>query len=171
MGLFNKGSKLPPVEYYPCYEATDSAFLNARDIVLEVIKFKDYPNWAIVGDDCFISYLAQTKNKLPDKEFNFIGVQKDAIWDSFSSYLMRPEVGGAWNEETFQEVLEILISKFSQMPKEYKPAGSDWVNASSLILLSLDRALKTGRQILAQPIIEYVLIIWLHYCLNSGAQE
>jgi hypothetical protein len=57
------------------------------------------------------------------------------------------------------------------MPEEYKPAGSDWVNAASLILLSLDSALKTGRQILAQPIIEYVLIIWLHYCLNSGAQE
>ena len=171
MGLFNKEPKLPPVENYPGYEATDAAFLNARDIVLEVIEFKDFPNWAVVGEDSFITYLTQTKNKLPDKEFNFIKIQKDVIWDSFSSYLMRPEIGGAWNEETFKEVLKILISKFSQMPKEYKPIGSDWVNASSLILLSLDRALKTGRQILAQPIIEYVLIIWLHYCLNSGEQE
>ncbi len=171
MGLFNKRPKLPPLENYPGYEASDSAFLNARSIVLEVIEFKDYPHWAVVGEDSFRSYLAQTKNKLPDKEFNFIRIQKDAIWDSFSSYLMRPEIGGAWNEETFQEVLEILIFKFSQMPKEYKPVGSDWVDASSLILLSLDRALKTGRQILAQPIIEYALIIWLHYCLSFGEQE
>ena len=55
------------------------------------------------------------------------------------------------------------------MPDEYKPDGNAWVDAARLTLISLDGALKTGRQILAQPIIEYILIIWLHYCLSLGA--
>lgn len=70
------------------------------------------------------------------------------------------------NQEIYRQVLEILIAKFSQMPDEYKPGGNAWVDAARLTLISLDSALKTGRQILAQPIIEYILVIWLHYCLN-----
>jgi hypothetical protein len=57
------------------------------------------------------------------------------------------------------------------MPEEYKPSGSAWVDAANLTLSSLDTALKTSRQILAQPIIEYILIIWLHYCLTQSVIE
>ena len=166
MSLFSKRQKLPPIGNYPGYEASDSAFANARATVLEVIKSEGPSEWAMVGETKFIDYLTATKKKLPDKEFQFISTQKDVIWDSFSGYLMKPEINGAWNPQIYQQIFEILVSKFSQMPREYKPEGSTWVDAAGLTLNSLDRALKTNRQILAQPIIEYILIIWLHYCLS-----
>jgi hypothetical protein len=111
----------------------------------------------------------ETKTKLPEREFKFISIQKDVIWDAFSGYLLRPEVIGKWNQQIYQKVLEILISKFDEMPEEYKAEGNTWVDAARLTLISLDSALKSGRQILAQPIIEYMLIIWLHYCLSLEA--
>ena len=169
VGLFSKKTKLLPIGNYPGYEASDSAFTEARSTVLQVIESNGLAEWALIGDRKFIAYLMETKTKLPEKEFRFISTQKDIIWDAFSGYLLRPEIAGDWNQQIFQQVLEILISKFSQMPEEYKPEGSDWVDAAGLILSSLDGALKTGRQILAQPIIEYILIIWLHYCLSLGA--
>ena len=169
MGIFRKKQQLPPIGNYPGYEASDSAFGNARATVLEVVKSGGTSEWAIIGDAEFIKYLAATKKKLPDREFNFISTQKDLIWDSFSSFLMKPENYGTWNQHIYQEVLEIFISKFSQMPDEYKPKESTWIDAAGLTLNSLDRALKDGHQILAQSIIEYILVIWLHYCLSLDA--
>lgn len=166
MSLFSKKQKLSPIGNYSGYEASDSAFTNARATVLEVMKSEGPPEWAVVGEMKFIEYLTATKKKLPDKEFKFVSTQKDVIWDSFSGFLLKPEINGVWNQQIYQQVLEILISKFSQMPKEYKPEESTWIDAAGVTLNSLDRALKTDRQILAQPIIEYILIIWLHYCLS-----
>lgn len=171
MGIFNKKSKLPPIENYPGYEATDSAFTNARATVLIVFESIGSPEWTLIGDSRFIDHLMTTKNKLPDKEFKYISTQKDVIWAAFSEYLLRPEVFGAWDQQIYQQVFEIMISKFSQMPDEYKPEGDAWIDAARLTLISLDRALKTGRQLLAQPIIEYILIVWLHYCLSFSAQK
>ena len=171
MSLFNKRDKLPPIGNYPGYEASDSAFTNARATVLSVFESIGSPEWTLIGDSKFIEHLIATKTKLPEKEFKYISIQKDVIWDAFSEYLLKPEVSGAWNQEIYRQVLEILITKFSQMPDEYKPDGNAWVDAARLTLISLDGALKTGRQILAQPIIEYILIIWLHYCLSLDADR
>ena len=171
MGIFSKKSNLPPIENYPGYEATDAAFTNARATVLLVFERIGSPEWTLIGDGRFIDHLVTMKTKLPDKEFKYISTQKDVIWDAFSGYLLRPEVGGAWNQQIYQQVLEIMISKFSQMPDKYKPEGDAWVDAARLTLISLDSALKSGRQILAQPIIEYILIVWLHYCLSLSAQK
>ena len=166
MSLFSKKTNLPPIENYPGYEASDSAFTNARDTVLLIFESIGSPEWTLIGDSKFIEHLMTTKTKLPDKEFKYISTQKDVIWNAFSGYLLRPEIGGAWNQHIYQQVLEILIAKFNEMPDEYKPEGEDRVDAARLTLISLNSALKSGRQILAQPIIEYVLIIWLHYCLS-----
>lgn len=166
MGIFNKRAKLPPIGNYPGYEASDSAFTEARATVLLVFESIDAPEWTAIGDSRFIAHLMTTKTKLPDKEFKYISTQKDVIWDAFSGYLLRPEIGGAWNQQVYKQVLEIVISIFSQMPDEYKPNGDDWVDAARLTLISLDNALKSGRQILSQPIIEYILVVWLHYCLS-----
>ena len=171
MGIFSKKSNLPPIENYPGYEATDAAFTNARDTVLLDFERIGSPEWTLIGDSRFIEHLMTTKTKLPDKEFKYISTQKDVIWDAFSGYLLRPEVGGAWNQQIYQQALEIMISKFSQMPDEYKLEGEAWVDAARLTLISLDSALKSGRQILAQPIIEYMLIVWLHYCLSLSEQK
>ena len=171
MGLFNKRAKLPPIGNYPGYEASDSAFTEARATVLLAFENIGAPEWTLIGDSKFIDHLITTKTKLPDKEFEYISIQKDIIWDAFSGYLLRPEVIGKWNQEIYQQVLEIIISKFSQMPDEYKAEGDTWVDAARLTLISLDSALKSGRQILAQPIIEYILIVWLHYCLSLREQK
>lgn len=166
MGIFNKRAKLPPIGNYPGYEASDSAFTEARATVLLVFESIGAPEWTAIGDSRFIAHLMNMKTKLPDKEFKYLCAQKGVIWDAFSGYLLRPEIGGAWNQQVHKQVLEIIISKFSQMPNEYKLKGDAWIDAARLTLISLDNALKSGRQILAQPIIEYILIIWLHYCLS-----
>ena len=171
MGLFNKRQKNSDIENYPGYESTDAAFIKARETVLLIFESIGAPDWTLIGDSRFIDHLMTTKTKLPDKEFKYISTQKDVIWDAFSGYLLRPEIGGAWNQQIYKQVLEIIILKFSQMPVEYKPEGDAWVDAARLTLISLDSALKSGRQILAQPIIEYVLIVWLHYCLSLSEQK
>ena len=61
-----------------------------------------------------------------------------------------------------------LVSIFSQMPKEYRPNGPEWIEAAGLMLDSLNDALMMDRHILAIPIIENVLIIWLSYCRSLG---
>ena len=166
MGVFRKISKLPPIENYAGYEASDRAFFNAQENVLVTIKRINSPKWALIGVKNFLEYLDNNRQKLPEKDFDFIRTQKVVFLDSFSSYLLRSENYGKWNPDIYVEVHNNFVSLFSQMPKQYRPNGPEWVEAAGLLLDSLNDALQMDRQILAQPIIEYVLIVWLHYCLS-----
>ena len=166
MGIFRKKSKLPPIENYAGYEASDRAFFNAQENVLVTIKRINSPKWALIGVKNFLEYLDNNRQKLPEKDFDFIRTQKVVFWDSFSSCLLRSENYGKWNPDIYVEVHNNFVSLFSQMPKQYRPNGPEWVEAAGLLLDSLNDALQMDRQILAQPIIEYVLIVWLHYCLS-----
>jgi hypothetical protein len=166
MGIFRKKSKLPPIENYAGYEASDRAFFNAQENVLVTIKRINSPKWALIGAKNFLEYLDNNRQKLPEKDFDFIRTQKVVFWDSFSSCLLRSENYGKWNPDIYVEVHNNFVSLFSQMPKQYRPNGPEWVEAAGLLLDSLNDALQMDRQILAQPIIEYVLIVWLHYCLS-----
>jgi len=166
MGIFRKKSKLPPIENYAGYEASDRAFFNAQENVLVTIKRINSPKWALIGVKNFLEYLDNNRQKLPEKDFDFIRTQKVVFWDSFSSCLLRSENYGKWNPDIYVEVHNNFVSLFSQMPKQYRPNGPEWVEAAGLLLDSLNDALQMDRQILAKPIIEYVLIVWLHYCLS-----
>jgi len=166
MGIFRKKSKLPPIENYAGYEVSDRAFFNAQENVLVTIKRINSPKWALIGVKNFLEYLDNNRQKLPEKDFDFIRTQKVVFWDSFSSCLLRSENYGKWNPDIYVEVHNNFVSLFSQMPKQYRPNGPEWVEAAGLLLDSLNDALQMDRQILAQPIIEYVLIVWLHYCLS-----
>ena len=166
MGLFNKKLKIPPIENYPGYEATDEAFLHAQRLVLDVLKFQDYPEWAVSGQQGFNNYLTQFQKKVSDADFEFLTKSMQTIWDTFRRYLLNPKISGTWNSETSAEVYKIFTSIFSTFPKKYKPSGAEWVEAAGTLHLCFDVALKSDKQILAQPIIENVLIIWLHYCLS-----
>jgi hypothetical protein len=166
MGIFRKKSKLPPIENYAGYEASYRAFFNAQENVLVTIKRINSPKWALIGVKNFLEYLDNNRQKLPEKDFDFIRTQKVVFWDSFSSCLLRSENYGKWNPDIYVEVHNNFVSLFSQMPKQYRPNGPEWVEAAALLLDSLNDALQMDRQILAQPIIEYVLIVWLHYCLS-----
>lgn len=170
MGLFRKKSKLSLIENYAGYEASDMAFFNAQENVLFTIKRINGPEWALIGVRNFLNYIDNTKEKLPKKEFDFVRTQTVIIWDSFSAFLMGSENYGKWNPNIYTEVHNNFVSIFSQMPKQYRPSGPEWVEAAGLLLDSLNDALQLDRQILAQPIIEYILIIWLHYCLNLNTQ-
>jgi hypothetical protein len=66
MGIFNKKLKLPPIENYPGYEATDEAFLHAQTLVLDVLKFQDYPKWSVTGQNGLNNYLIEYQKKVPD---------------------------------------------------------------------------------------------------------
>ena len=171
MSLFRKKTKLPPIENYAGYEASDRAFFNAQENVLLTIKRINGPEWALIGVRNFLDYAGSVKGKLPDREFEFVKTQKAIFWDSFSNFLMHPENYGKWNSDIYVEVHNNFVSLFSKMPKKYRPNGPEWVGAAGLLLDSLNDALQSDRQILAQPIIEYVLIVWIHYCLSLDSQE
>jgi len=171
MGIFSKKSNLPPIENYPGYEATDEAFLHAQTLVLDVLKFQDYPKWSVTGQNGLNNYLIEYQKKIPDADFGFLVENMQMIWDKFSRYLLSPEISGAWTKESSTEVYKIFASIFSTFPKKYKPVGADWVAAAGTLHICFDVALNSDKQILAQPIIENVLIIWLHYCLSLSAQE
>jgi len=171
MGLFSKRSRLPPIDNYAGYEASDMAFSNAQENVLATIKRINSPKWALIGVKNFLKYLDSTKQKLPEKEYDFTKVQKVLFWESFSQFLLSSKSYGQWDPDIYVEIHNNFVSLFSQMPKEYRPKGPEWVGAAGLLLDSLNDALQSDRQILAQPIIEYVLIVWIHYCLSLDSQE
>ncbi len=166
MPLFKKKSQLPPIENYAGYEASDMAFFNAQENVFATIKRINSPKWALIGVKNFLKHLDKTKQKLPEKEYDFIKAQKVIFWESFSPFLSNPENLGKWNPDIYIEIHNNFVSLFSQMPKQYRPNGPEWIEAAGLLLDSLNDALQMDRQILVQPIIEYVLIVWLHYCSN-----
>ena len=168
MKFFKRKSTLPPIGTYPGYELSDLAFQNAQENVHLTIKRLNSPEWALIGIKNFMEYLRETKQKLPDKEFTFGNNQKIIIWESFRSFLLKPENYGEWNQEIYTEMHKNLVSIFSQMPKEYRPNGPEWIEAAGLMLDSLNDALMMDRHILAIPIIENVLIIWLSYCRSLG---
>jgi hypothetical protein len=171
MKFFKKKFKLPPIQNYPGYEATDEAFLHAQTLVLDVLKFQDYPKWGVTGQNGLNNYLIEYKKKVPDADFGFVVVNMQMIWNSFSRYLLSPEISGAWTKESSSEVYKIFASIFSTFPQKYKPAGADWVAAAGTLHICFDVALNSDKQILAQPIIENLLIIWLHYCLSFAEKD
>ena len=76
MGLFNKRDKLPPIGNYPGYEASDSAFTNARATVLSVFESIGSPEWTLIGDSKFIEHLMATKLNFPRKNSNIFQSKK-----------------------------------------------------------------------------------------------
>ncbi len=147
------------------------AFFNAQENVLETVKRIGSPDWALTGVKNFLQYLDDTKQKLPTKEFDFMMRHKVVFWESFNQFLMSHKNYGKWDPDVYAEIHNNFVSLFSQMPKEYRPRGPEWVEAAGLLLDSLNDSLIMDREILAQPIIEYVLIIWLHYCLSATPDD
>lgn len=153
-----------PVENYPGFEATQSAFYHAEILVSEAMAKLEKSGWALEGKNIYIAFRNIQGLKLPDSEFEFLTNKLSKIWDSFRSYLMQSDVYGKWSVKEYGEVNKILKSEYQQISQEYGMEDEAWTGAADLTLISLDTALEREQQILAQPIIEYVLIIWLSYC-------
>jgi hypothetical protein len=168
VGIFRRSSKLPAIENYPGYEATEAAFLNASALVLEVAVKENVGPWARKSFIIFSNFLKENKKKLPDDEAAFLNEKFGIFWNAFSGYLLQPRVSGAWNDEVFLQLMDIFLEEFDAFPQKYKPNGTEYRNAAGLLMYSLDEAFKKNKQILAQPIIEYVLILWFHYSRIYG---
>lgn len=169
MALFNRMPKLPPVENYPGYEETEFAFANAASIVLKVMKNlrEEKEVWykkAWVELDDFVK---NNHKKLPDEEVDIQIKAKELLWDNFRNVLMKSENNGAWNKETSSEITRIFFEVFASLPAKHRVNGTQYIEAVRLLILSLDEAINEDKQILAQPIIEFVVILWLHYCRIS----
>ena len=164
MGIFSKKSNLPPIQNYPGYEETDEAFAHAHKLVLDVLKFEEFPRWGVIGQEGLNNFLGKYGKKVPDDDYDFLIEKKNLLWDDFRNYLLRPGITGAWNEVTSSEVFKIISSIFSSFPGKYRPDGPEWVEAAGTLHLAIDASLKSDQQILAQPIMEVVLILWIHYC-------
>ena len=164
MGIFSKKSNLPPIQNYPGYEETDEAFAHAHKLVLDVLKFEEFPRWGVVGQEGLNNYLSKFQKKVPDSDYDFLIEKKSLIRDGFRNYLMRPEIAGSWNEVSSSEAFKIFTSIFSSFPGKYKPDGPEWVEAAGTLHLAIDASLKSNKQILAEPIMEVVLILWIHFC-------
>jgi hypothetical protein len=77
---------------------------------------------------------------------------------------MQPEVYGKWSIKEYGDVNKLLTSEYQRISREYGRADKAWSGAADLTMVSLNLALERQEQILAQPVIEYVFIIWLSYC-------
>lgn len=168
MGIFRRSSKLPAIENYPGFEATEAAFLNASALVLEVAVKENVGPWARKSFIIFSNFLKENKKKLPDEEAVLLNEQFGIFWNAFSGYLLQPHINGSWNDEVFLEMMDVFCNVFDELPRKYKPNGTEYRNAAGLLMYSLDEAFKKNKQILAQPIIEYVLILWFHYSRIYG---
>jgi hypothetical protein len=164
MKFFKKKFKLSPIQKYSGYEETDEAFAHAHKLVLDVLKFEEFPRWGVVGQEGLNNYLSKFQKKVPDSDYDFLIEKKSLIWDGFRNYLMRPEIAGSWNEVSSSEAFKIFTSIFSSFPGKYKPDGPEWVEAAGTLHLAIDASLKSDKQILAEPIMEVVLILWIHFC-------
>jgi hypothetical protein len=181
MSWFRKKAKLPklgsrkyphlpavfipsPVENYPGFESTPSAFYHAEILVSKAIENLENPDWAVKGESIYITFRNIQSQKLPDTEFEFLSRKLPILWDEFRGYLMQPNVYGKWSVQEYGEVNKILVSEYEQFSKEYGRADKVWKSAADLTMISLDIALERDQQILAQAIIESVFIIWLSYC-------
>jgi hypothetical protein len=152
------------VESYPGFEATDNAFFHAMNLVSEAVNNLEKPEWAEIGKKNFLTYLNIQGLKLPDAEFHFFSKNLPTLWNTFRSHLMQPEVYGKWSIKEYGDVNKLLTSEYQRISREYGRADKAWPGAADLTMVSLDLALERQEQILAQPIIEYVFIIWLSYC-------
>ena len=168
MGIFRRSSKLPTKENYPGYEATEAAFVNASALVLDTAVRENVGDWARKSFIIFSNFLKENKKKLPDDQAVLLNEQFGIFWNAFSGYLLQPHINGAWNDEVFLGLMDVFCNEFEAMPREYKPNGTEYRNAAGLLMYSLDEAFKKNKQILAQPIIEYVLILWFHYSRVHG---
>ena len=83
MGIFNKKSNLPPIENYPDYVETGEAFAHAHKLVLDVLKFEDFPKWGVVGQKGLNDYLSKFQKKVPDADYDFLIEKKNLLWDNF----------------------------------------------------------------------------------------
>ena len=164
MGIFSKKSNLPPIQNYPGYEETDEAFAHAHKLVLDVLKFEEFPRWGVIGQEGLHNFLVKYGKKVPDDDYDFLIEKKNLLWDNFRNYLLSPGITGAWNEVTSSEVFKIISSIFSSFPRKYRPDGPEWVEAAGTLHLAIDASLKSDQQILTQPIMEVVLILWIHFC-------
>jgi hypothetical protein len=185
MSWFRKKTKLPrlgtrkyphlpavfipsPVENYPGFESTPSAFYHAEILVSKAMENLENSDWAVKGKGIYITYYNIQGMKLPDAEFEFLSRKLPILWDKFRGFLMQPNVYGKWSVQEYGDVNKILVSEYQQLSKEYGRADKVSKGAADLTMISLDIALERDQQILAQPIIEYVLIIWLSYCRSLG---
>jgi hypothetical protein len=153
-----------PVENYPGFESTPSAFYHAEILVSKAIESLENSDWAVKGKNIYTTFHNIQGLKLPKTEFEFLSRKLPILWDKFRGYLMQPTVYGKWSVQEYGDINKILESEYQQFSKEYGRADKVWNSAADLTMISLDMALERDQQILAQPIIEYVLIIWLSYC-------
>ena len=173
MGIFNRIPKLPPVENYPGYEETELAFSNAVSLVLRVMKIghEEEDDWlkkAWVELDDFIK---KNNKKLPEDDFAFLIETKELLWDNFRTYLLDEGKNGIWDRETISNIFRIFSETFAVFPEKYRVNGTQYYGPVKLMIVTVGLAFDEDKQILVQPIIEFVLTLWLHYCRIVGLKE
>jgi len=152
------------VENYPGFETTNTAFFQAMNLVSDAVSNLEKSEWVEIGKKNFLTYFNIQGLKLPDAEFHFFSKNLPTLWNTFRSHLMQPEVYGKWSIKEYGDVNKLLTSEYQRISREYGRADKAWSGAADLTMVSLNLALERQEQILAQPVIEYVFIIWLSYC-------
>jgi hypothetical protein len=158
------------VENYPGFEATETAFYHAMNLVSDAVNNLEKSEWVEIGKKNFLTYLNIQGLKLPDSEFKFFSQNFPILWDTFRNHFMQPEVYGMWSIKEYGDVNKLLTAEYQRISREFGKSDKVWSGAADLTMVSLDLALERQQQILAQPVIEYVLIIWMSYCRSLENQ-
>ena len=162
MSIFTKKVRFTPLADFPGYEATDAAFWNAHVILLDVLDFEGNPEWSRIGVKSFRKLVKNEKIKVYSEDMPFLEEYLPKMWDSIRFKLLNTDHIGDW-EMIKLEIHKDLVSMFTMMQGKYRPGGPETIQAAGTLWLGLE-TITNGMQILAMPLIENVLIVWVHYC-------
>ncbi len=149
------------------FEGSDEALILAQLYVYKAMVALDIPKWAFEGDKQFRKYLNKFGQKTPNYDFDFVINYTREFWDSFRFTLMHPQYSGGFSNEAQADLRNRFVELYSGMPTKFRVKSGEEQLAVELMICALSICLKEERQFVANPIFEYVLLVWYHFTWNS----
>ncbi len=148
------------------YEGSNNAFMLAQMFVYKSVLDLGVPAWAFKGDEKFRKYALKFNQKVPSYDFDFIIEYTEVFWDTFRFTLMQSENVGKLSPEVLGEMKTRFVELFNQMPSKFRVKDRKEEAAADLMIHSLAHCLRNEKQLVANAIFEYVLLVWYHYTWN-----
>lgn len=161
MGIWNSKSGLPRGSSAPGWESSDEASRLAVKIVIKngrALKIE----WIETANKNYTNLVRSQRIKVSGEDFQFISVKLIEIWDLFRVFMMSPEVNRSWNRQISNQLAAKLGIAFKEIPTRHKPEGLEASQLALMTVDSLEECFIENKQILANAILESVLVLWCH---------
>ena len=161
MGIFGSKSGLPRRSATPGWEGSDEAFLLAKKMVLGVGRDLKV-DWIESANSNLMAFVKENRIKASDKDYQFVSLKTEQLWDVFREYMMSAEVGGSWNYQVKVNLGGRLTNVFRDARGKNKPKGLEAVELALLATSSLEKCFFEDKQLLSNAIFESIVVLWCH---------